>query len=301
MGKAPAFQLYASDFDMDTASWDNEEVGVYFRLLMYQWVNKSIPDDINRLAKITRIGQKRFKKSWRIVSNKFQDNGKNGLVNVRMERVRAEQDNYRESQSEAGRRGIEKKKKEGIFPFNKSNKPSSDPSSDPSSRNQALQSSSSSSSSKKKKGIVYSEQFLKFYSAYPLKKSKAKAFEAWEKHRPDIGVCLAAIQSQEIEKSFLKAEGQFCPEWKYPATWINQQCWEDETEKKPKKIKEYINMPNECKAGPCMNKVDDSKDYCESCQEVLDEAGCKTYDDWQRSGIGQRNLGKILGAIGTKI
>ncbi len=147
----------------------------------------------------------------------------------------------------------------------------------------------------------YSEQFLKFYSAYPLKKSKAKAFEAWEKHRPDIGVCLAAIQSQEIEKSFLKAEGQFCPEWKYPATWINQQCWEDETEKKPKKIKEYISMPNECKAGPCMNKVDDSKDYCESCQEVLDEAGCKTYDDWQRSGIGQRNLGKILGAIGTKI
>ncbi len=157
-GKSPAFQLYASDFDMDTASWDNEEVGVYFRLLMYQWVNKSVPDDINRLAKITRIGQKRFKKSWRIVSDKFQDNGKNGLINVRMERVRAEQDNYRKSQSEAGRRGIKKKKKEGIFPFSKSNKASSDPSSDPSSEKQALRSSSSSSLKSKAKTALPTQE-----------------------------------------------------------------------------------------------------------------------------------------------
>ena len=149
MGKAPAFQLYASDFDMDTASWDNEEVGVYFRLLMYQWVNGTIPDDIGRLAKITRIGQKRFEKSWRIVSSKFQNNGNNELINVRMERTRQKQDNYRKSQSDSGKRGVEKKKKEGIYPFNKL----SDPSSDPSSENQAFQSSSSISSSKKKKKI----------------------------------------------------------------------------------------------------------------------------------------------------
>ena len=142
MGKPPAFQLYASDFDMDTASWDNEEVGVYFRLLMYQWVNGSIPDDINRLAKITRIGQKRFKKSWRIVSNKFQNNSKNGLINIRMELTRQEQDNYRKLQSEAGKRGVEKKRQKGIYPFKKSSDPLTNPSSDPATRNQAFQSSS---------------------------------------------------------------------------------------------------------------------------------------------------------------
>ena len=144
MGKSPAFQLYASDFDMDTASWDNEEVGIYFRLLMYQWVNKSIPDDINRLARIARIGQKRFKKSWRIISNKFQKNSKGGLFNQRMELIRQEQDNYRKLQSESGKRGVEIKRKKGIYPFKKSSDPSSNPISDPATQNQALQSSSSS-------------------------------------------------------------------------------------------------------------------------------------------------------------
>ena len=76
----------------------------------------------------------------------------------------------------------------------------------------------------------YSTDFLEFYSAYPLKKSKAKAFQSWQKIKPDLGVCLSAIQSQMIEKSFLKAEKKFCPEWKHPSTWLNQQCWEDEVE-----------------------------------------------------------------------
>ena len=79
----------------------------------------------------------------------------------------------------------------------------------------------------------YSVDFLKFYSAYPLKKSKAKAFQSWKKLKPDLHTCLAALQSQMIEKGFLKAEKKFCPEWKHPATWLNQKCWEDEVQSKP--------------------------------------------------------------------
>ena len=84
----------------------------------------------------------------------------------------------------------------------------------------------------------YSKDFLEFYSAYPLKKSKAKAFQFWKKLKPDLHTCLAALQSQMIEKGFLKAEKKFCPEWKHPATWLNQGCWEDEvkTEKKTEKV-----------------------------------------------------------------
>lgn len=143
MAKAPAFQLYASDFDMDTASWDNEEVGIYFRLLMYQWVNGSIPSDIKRLSKISRMGQKRFQNRWQIISQKFQKKNENELVNPRMEKTREEQDNYRKLQSEAGKRGVEKKREMGLYPFND---PSSNPSTDPSTEKQALQSSSSPSS-----------------------------------------------------------------------------------------------------------------------------------------------------------
>lgn len=86
----------------------------------------------------------------------------------------------------------------------------------------------------------YSADFLEFYSAYPLKKAKAKAYQAWKKLKPDLHTCLAALQSQMIEKGFLKAEKKFCPEWKHPATWLNQGCWEDEVETEKKTEKVYV-------------------------------------------------------------
>lgn len=70
--------------------------------------------------------------------------------------------------------------------------------------------------------------FALFYSAYPIKRSKKKAFEAWKKTKPDIDVCLKAIENQKIEKQKLKEAKEFCPGWKNPATWLNQGCWEDE-------------------------------------------------------------------------
>ena len=93
---------------------------------------------------------------------------------------------------------------------------------------------------KKLKNKEYSKDFLEFYSAYPLKKSKAKAYQAWKKLKPDLHACLAALQSQMIERGFLKAEKKFCPEWKHPSTWLNQQCWEDEVETEKKTEKVYV-------------------------------------------------------------
>lgn len=119
MGKSPAFQLYASDFDMDTASWNNEEVGIYFRLLMYQWVNGDIPADTKRLSKIVRISQKKFQKRWEIMKKKFIEKDINNLINPRMEKTRVAQQNYRENQKNHGLRGVEIKKEKGIYPFRK--------------------------------------------------------------------------------------------------------------------------------------------------------------------------------------
>lgn len=123
MGKSPAFQLYASDFDMDTASWTNEEVGIYFRLLMYQWVNGDIPSDPKRLSKIVRMGTKKFQKRWQIIKNKFTKKDEDNLVNKRMEKTRAGQQQYREEQAKHGLRGVEAKKKMGIYPFKKQGYP----------------------------------------------------------------------------------------------------------------------------------------------------------------------------------
>jgi hypothetical protein len=75
----------------------------------------------------------------------------------------------------------------------------------------------------------YTKEFLDFYSAYPNKKEKPAAFKAWQKlngQRPPLETILTAINKQiEWRKN---ANGEFRPEWKNPATWLNKGCWDDE-------------------------------------------------------------------------
>jgi len=76
----------------------------------------------------------------------------------------------------------------------------------------------------------YSADFEKFYSAYPNRKDKPEAFKRWKKisgHRPPIEQILEAIRKQ-IEWRANAKEGEFRPEWKHPATWLNKGSWTDE-------------------------------------------------------------------------
>jgi len=75
--------------------------------------------------------------------------------------------------------------------------------------------------------IGFLKSFQIFYENYPLKKSREQALKAWKKHKPDLQACINAIKIQKAEKQTLRESNQFCPEWKYPATWINQGCWDD--------------------------------------------------------------------------
>jgi hypothetical protein len=85
------------------------------------------------------------------------------------------------------------------------------------------------------KNKEYSEDFLKFYQDYPNKIDKKRAFICWEKNKnkPDIEIILAAIEKQKIWRD--TANGEWRPEWKHPATWINNDCWEDELETSSRK------------------------------------------------------------------
>jgi uncharacterized protein YdaU (DUF1376 family) len=117
MGKAPAFQTFASDYYVDTNSWRVEEIGIYQRLLLTEWVNGGLPSDKERLARIAGCSIKKFQKAWTTISTKFK-NGffweskeglsieidrslleSNKLYNVRMEIERQKQRKYHESQS----------------------------------------------------------------------------------------------------------------------------------------------------------------------------------------------------------
>jgi len=77
------------------------------------------------------------------------------------------------------------------------------------------------------------DEFTIFYQKYPLKKSKKKAEESWlrlskTKKLPPIETVLTAIENQIKEKELLVKNNRFCPEWKHPSTWLNQECWNDE-------------------------------------------------------------------------
>ena len=105
MKKSPAFRLYAADFYMDTVTWDSDDIGVYFRLLMWSWVNGPLPKENQKLAKIAGKTKQKFNKNWSEISHKFLSDGNGSLVNSRMEREREKQRKYREQQTEYGKKG----------------------------------------------------------------------------------------------------------------------------------------------------------------------------------------------------
>jgi hypothetical protein len=84
---------------------------------------------------------------------------------------------------------------------------------------------------KPKSGSVqpkYTQEFQRFWTAYPNPKNKAEAFKAWQKLRPDEALILVVLQAIEKQKQtfeWKKNGGQFIP---YPASWLNGRRWEDE-------------------------------------------------------------------------
>lgn len=70
--------------------------------------------------------------------------------------------------------------------------------------------------------------FEKFWNAYPRKKSKGDAENAWAKIKPSeslTGTILSAVQRATTSEDWTKDGGKYIP---YPATWLNRKGWEDE-------------------------------------------------------------------------
>jgi ubiquitin len=74
-------------------------------------------------------------------------------------------------------------------------------------------------------------QFEQFWNAYPEKKSKQSAWEAFQKLNPDDALFIKIIQALHAEikhREIKQATGSWVPPWKYPANWLAQRCFEDE-------------------------------------------------------------------------
>lgn len=90
------------------------------------------------------------------------------------------------------------------------------------------------------------DYFEKWWAVYPRKVSKGAARKAWEKLTKGMDedelkafhwTTEQAILAQRKAADKAKESGDFVPDWKHPATWLNAECWLDDLgdiQEKPK-------------------------------------------------------------------
>ena len=86
--KPPSFDFFPDDFIAGTYHLPAEAVGIYVRLLCYQWNNGSIPSDESELARIAGVDADAMRTHMRTVMLKFVQAECGGLQNERLERER---------------------------------------------------------------------------------------------------------------------------------------------------------------------------------------------------------------------
>lgn len=76
----------------------------------------------------------------------------------------------------------------------------------------------------KQKEHRYDEEFLKFYDAYPKQEGKRAAEAKWKQLRPNLEICLKAIEQQKQSDQWRKENGQYIPQ---PSKWLHHGMWEN--------------------------------------------------------------------------
>ena len=106
VARPPAFQFYANDFraDANVTSMTLEEVGAYILLLTFCWTEGGISQDPKALMRLLRTDEKTWARIWPALAPCFTADGEK-YVQKRMELVRENQEQYREMQSEKGKKG----------------------------------------------------------------------------------------------------------------------------------------------------------------------------------------------------
>lgn len=210
--KAPAFQFYPADFLVGVALFTNEEIGVYIRLLCYQWNHGRLPKDSKMIARLAVTTEKKILK----VLHKFESDT-NGFFNQRLEIERKKQEDYRNRQALNGQRR-----------WVGNAKPHSKP-------NPIAQGLEQHDAGNALQSSVFSLQntpisprgFQEFWDAYPKKKARGSAIKAWRSGRLDdkLSIILTALMWQKKSPDWLKDGGQFIP---HPATYLRAVSWLDE-------------------------------------------------------------------------
>ena len=88
-------------------------------------------------------------------------------------------------------------------------------------------------------------QFEKFWSLYPEKKSKPKAWQAFQDINPDqmlFEKMIHALNAQIKSRDAMQLSGSWVPPWKYPTNWLMQRSFEDEISMDTRQENSYANL-----------------------------------------------------------
>lgn len=88
----PFMKLWVDDALADAMEMglDDEEFGVYWKLLLISWQRGPIFADVKRNARWLSCSETRLTKLWPAFAHKWHPDSSGGLVNRKMEKVRAE-------------------------------------------------------------------------------------------------------------------------------------------------------------------------------------------------------------------
>jgi len=121
--KRPSFQFYPKDFlsDTDTMAMPNEAIGIYFKLLCYDWVNDGIHNNDKKIMRIVNFewhdfnGNERDIEDYNIILSHIHSKfiahpSKEGfLTNPRLQKEREKQKDFIQKKINAGKEGASKR------------------------------------------------------------------------------------------------------------------------------------------------------------------------------------------------
>ncbi len=212
MAKDPAFLFYSSDFYTGTATMTNEHVGMYIRLLCLQHQKGRLSKKDMLCICSAYIND---------VFAKFEQDHDGYYINKRLQIEDLKRKEYTNS------RRMNALGKHKAYAQHMENE------------NEDININKDKNKNNKKKE-EYTKDFLDFYHLYPKKVGKPKAFESWRRINLTNGLfekIMAAVALQAKSKQWTKDGGEFIP---HPATWLNQERWNDEGYRRSETVGERI-------------------------------------------------------------
>lgn len=225
MAEFPAMPLWTDAYLGDTSHLTTLEHGAYLLLLIAMWRTKakSLPDDDRLLARYAKLTAGQWKRIKPIIEAFFDIESGVWTQGRLTDEAEAVRQHSKKQSDKAKRRWLKTKK-------------TSDAAAMPEGMPEACsltltltpsESDDSLPPKPPKGGRVKSEDFCKFWEAYPRKQAKKgaeKKFAAAVKSGVDPSQIIAGAEAYAAHCLRERTEAQFV---KLPTTWLNNGCWED--------------------------------------------------------------------------